>query len=67
MNNQYLINSYYKDKFLLILLKFIIAPVKKNKKILKFLRRLFFEIEWRIRGELTYTKNGLCSNLFNFD
>ena len=41
MNNQYLSNSYYKDKFLLILLKFIITPVKKIKKFEIFKKIIF--------------------------
>ena len=58
---------YSNSNFLKFILKIIIMPFKKNKKIVKILRRIFFEIEWRLRGELTYTKNGFCSYLFNFD
>tara|TARA_B100000035_G_scaffold307000_1_gene309729 strand:+ start:98 stop:1267 length:1170 start_codon:yes stop_codon:yes gene_type:complete len=58
---------YSNSNFLKLILKIIIMPFKKNKKIVKILRRIFFEIEWRLRGELTYTKNGFCSYLFNFD
>lgn len=36
---------------------------KKNITI-KILRRFFFEIEWRIRGEKTYSKVGACNNYF---
>lgn len=33
---------------------------------IKISRRLLFEIEWRLRGEKTYSLNGWCNNLFNY-
>ena len=49
-------------KFLSILLLSLIFDKNKSKKAS---RRFLFEIEWRIRKENTYSKNGWCVNLFN--
>ena len=72
------INSSYKDlnfltsspSLILRLYKSISIIIFKTffskEKAVKFSRRLLFEIEWRIRGEKTYSSKGWCSNLFNY-
>ncbi len=51
--------KYY--KFIsLIILRFFFS----NEKALKISRKLIFEIEWRLRGEKTYSSRGWCVNLF---
>lgn len=50
---------FYKFLSLLILKTFF-----SNKKALKISRKLIYEIEWRLRGEKTYSSRGWCINLF---
>ena len=38
-----------------------------KKKSVRFSRRLLFELEWRLRGEKTYSKSGWCSKLYNIN
>jgi len=52
---------FYKYISILILKMFF-----SKDKAVKFSRRLLFEIEWRVRGEKTYSSKGWCSNLFNY-
>ena len=67
INNERKKNSIFIFKILKSMTTFILKLFLNEKKSLKVIRRIFFEIEWRVRGSLTYTKNGICSNIFNFD
>ena len=60
-------NSIFIFKILKSIAIIILKLFLNQKKSIKVIRRIFFEIEWRLRGSLTYTKNGICSNIFNFD
>ncbi len=68
LNNQKI--NYFEKLFfnLLILYKFLslifLKPFLSKQRALKFSRKLIFEIEWRLRGEKTYTSRGWCVNLF---
>lgn len=63
-------SNYYKylPPFVLRLYKFFLLSILQvffsKEKALKFSRRLLFEIEWRVRGDKTYSFKGWCSNLF---
>lgn len=59
------------DKLFFIFLKFykifslsLLRPFFSNERALKISRKLVFEIEWRLRGEKTYSSRGWCLNLF---
>ncbi len=52
--------SIYKNLSILILNFFF-----EKEKSFKISRRILFEIEWRLRGENTYSKTGWCFNFFN--
>lgn len=67
INNERKKNSIFIFKILKSMTTFILKLFLNEKKSVKVIRRIFFEIEWRVRGSLTYTKNGICSNIFNFD
>jgi spore maturation protein CgeB len=56
-----LILRLYKSISIIIFMTFF-----SKEKAVKFSRRLLFEIEWRIRGDKTYSSKGWCSNLFNY-
>jgi len=56
----YLIFWTYKNLGLLIL-----KTIFTEKKTIKILRRILFEVEWRLRGELVYSKYGWCSKFFD--
>lgn len=50
--------------FMRITYNILIIFIKK-KLVIKIVRRFFFELEWRMRGEKTYTKLGACNVFFN--
>ena len=52
-------------KFYKILSVIFLGFFFPKEKAYKISRRLLFEIEWRLRGELTYTHYGLCNKLYN--
>ena len=59
------------NKIFLIFLRFykiislsLLRPFFSNEKALRISRKLIFEIEWRLRGEKTYSSHGWCVNLF---
>jgi len=64
------INAKKKDLYFIIfrILNFALLKILSNlfnkNKASRFLRRLIFEFEWRVRGINTYTKNGWLNRIY---
>jgi len=59
-------NNHWMLKFYKTVSEFLMQLLFSKQKARKISRRFLFEIEWRIRGEKTYSSYGWCSNLFNY-
>lgn len=60
--------NYYFSLFILFLIlrfiSYLFLPIMSFQKIQKIFRRISFELEWRIRSELVYSKKGWTSKLY---
>ena len=73
VNVQIKLRSVYKESLILYLIFWtyknlgllILKTIFTEKKAIKILRRILFEVEWRLRGDLVYSKYGWSSKLFD--
>ena len=59
--NNFVLN-FYKNFFMFMLKLFF-----SNQKSLSISRRILFELEWRINKHETYSLNGWCNRIFNYN
>ena len=64
-NNLFYLTILFLSKFYKTLSVVILSLFFQEAKAYKISRRFFFEIEWRLRGQLTYTKYGLSNRLYD--
>jgi spore maturation protein CgeB len=65
VNKLFYLIIFYLSKFYKSLSVILLSLFFQEKKAYKISRRLLFEIEWRLRGQLTYTKHGLSNKLYD--